>query len=103
MSSLVVDMTALATYDSEGVAPFINDFHIKKVTSTVSGNSLVFTDNIIGNTLNPPTIDGPYIADMLTIISSITVDTSNNRITYTLTNNDANGKSAYIWLRYYTN
>lgn len=94
----LVDTDRLATYDSEGVAPFINDFSCKKVTATVSGNTLAFTDAKIG--VASTVIDGPYIADVLVGILSASI--SGTTITYTLSNSSANNKSAYIWLRYPT-
>lgn len=94
----LVDTDRLATYDAEGVAPYINDYSSKKLTATVSGKSVAFTDSKIGDNVNPPTIDGPYIADVLVGLVSATI--SSNTLTYTLADNSANGKSAYIWLRY---
>lgn len=61
-----------------------------KLTSTVSGNTLTFTD-VSG------VVDGPYIEDVLVGIDSLSVNGST--ITYTLSDASANGKTAYIWLR----
>lgn len=61
-----------------------------KLTSTVSGNTLAFT-NVSG------VVDGPYIQDVLVGIDSVSV--SGTTVTYTLSDASANGKTAYIWLR----
>lgn len=65
-----------------------------KVNATVSGASLSFTNsNITSNSI----IDGPYIADVL--VGLKTVSQSGTTITYTLSNSSANGKNAYIYIR----
>lgn len=93
--SLVIDTNTLATYDSQGVAPFINDFTVKRLTSTVSGREVSFTDNSITDTA---AIDGPYIADIL--VGVIAVEVTGTTVKYTLSSRDANGKTAYAWVRY---
>jgi len=66
----------------------------KKLTGTVSGTSLAFTDASITATA---VIDGPYIADVLIGITAVA--TSGTTVTYTFADNTANGKAAYIWVR----
>lgn len=66
----------------------------KKITSTVSGDSVSFVDSSISAT---SVIDGPYIADVLMGIDDVEV--SGTTITYTFDSSDANGKTAYIWIR----
>lgn len=65
-----------------------------KVSGTVSGSTLSFTNSAIkSNSI----IDGPYIADVLTGID--TVSQNGTTITFVLENDSANGKTAYIWVR----
>lgn len=65
-----------------------------QVSATVNGTSLSFTDNSI---TNDSIIDGPYIADVLVGLKA--VSQSGITITYTLSNNSADGKNAYIYVR----
>ena len=65
-----------------------------KLSATVSGTALTFTDASI---LSTSVIDGPYIADVLIGINE--VSTGTNTITYTLEDDSASGKTAYIWVR----
>lgn len=90
----VVDTDRLATYDTEGVKPYINDFSTVKVTGTVSGDTLSFTNSKISSTA---ALDGPYIADVLVGITDVAI--SGTTVTYTLSSEDANGKGAYLWVR----
>lgn len=66
----------------------------KKVSSTVSGSSVAFTDASISST---SVIDGPYVADVLIGIEEVEVNSTT--VTYTFDSEDANGKTAYIWIR----
>lgn len=90
----LVDTDRLSTYDQEGVAPYINDFTPKKLTATVSGSSVSFTDSAITSTA---AMDGPYIADVLIGVTEVSV--SGTTVTFTLSSEDANGKGAYLWVR----
>lgn len=71
----------------------------KKLSSTVSGNTLEFTDGSISGLSGNNIIDGPYIKDVLAGITSVAVN--GNTVTFTLNNSDANGKAAFIWVRNY--
>lgn len=94
----VVDSSMLAEYDRLGVAPFINDFRAKRLNATVSGNTVAFTDPEIASNVNTCVLEGPFIADLLMGVTSMSV--SGSTVTYTLNNSDANGKMAFLWLRY---
>lgn len=94
----LVDTDRLALYDQTGVAPYINDFQSKKVTSTVSGNTVSFTDDKIQSNVIHPIIDGPYISNVMVSVTGASV--SNNTVTFTLDSELANGQTAYIWLRF---
>lgn len=65
----------------------------KVVTSTVSGNSLSFTDASIANGI----IDGPFIDSVPIITQKPTV--SGTTVSYVLADNSANGQSAFIYVR----
>lgn len=65
-----------------------------KVSSTVSGKTVSFTNAAITSS---KTIDGPYIADVLVGIESMS--SSGTTITYTLEDESANGKTAVIFVR----
>lgn len=66
----------------------------EKITSTVSGNTVTFTSNLITSNSVP---DGPYIKDVLTELQGVTY--SGTTITYTFTDTSADGKEAYLWIR----
>ena len=89
---LTIDGTSRTTV--EAALGALNTHAGVKVSATVSGSSLAFTDAAIGAN---SVIDGPYVADMIVGIGS--VSTSGTTITYTLEDSSANGKSAYIWVR----
>lgn len=63
------------------------------VTGTVSGKNLSFTDASISGGV----IDGPYIADVPELIVSTTIN--GTTVSYVLSDSNANGKTAYIWVR----
>ena len=67
-----------------------------KLTATVSGTSLVFSDSSI---LNTSIIEGPYILDGWTGITAVSYNSSNNSITYTFSDSSCDGKSAIIFVR----
>lgn len=91
-TALTIDGTSRTTV--EAALGALNTHAGVKVTGTVSGSSLAFTDASIGAN---SVIDGPYVADMVVGIDSVSI--SGTTITYTLADSDANGKSAYIWVR----
>ena len=66
----------------------------EKITSTVSGNTVTFTSDLIGSDSVP---DGPYIKDVLTGLQGVAYN--GTTITYTLTDTSADGKEAYLWIR----
>ena len=65
----------------------------KKLTATVSGATVSFTDSAIPAGV----IDGPYIADLQMGVEKVVI--SSNTAAFTLSNSSANGKTAYIWVR----
>lgn len=65
-----------------------------KLESTVSGNTVTFTSDLIGSDSVP---DGPYIKDVLTGLQGVAYN--GTTITYTLTDTSADGKEAYLWIR----
>lgn len=67
----------------------------KRVNSTVSGSTLVFTDTSIDST---SVIEGPYILNGYSAISAAVYDSTNHTITYTLADDTASGKSACIYV-----
>lgn len=91
-TALTIDGTPRTTV--EAALGALNTHAGVKVSATVSGSSLAFTDASIGAN---SVIDGPYVADMIVGIDS--VSTNGTTITYTLADSDANGKTAYIWVR----
>ena len=66
----------------------------KKVSSTVSNDSVTFTDATLTAT---SIIDGPYVGGMVMGIDSVTPGTGT--VTFTFTSTDADGETAYIWIR----
>lgn len=96
------DMTK-NVYDSDndvatagGIKEFVNTHGAgKRVSSTVSGSTVAFTDTLISSSSS--VIDGPYIQDILTGIQSQTI--SGNTLTFTLTDSAADTKNAYIYIR----
>ena len=64
-----------------------------KVTGTVSGNTLAFTNSKISNNVE---IDGPYVQNNLIGLESVVFN--GTTVTYTLENETADGASAYIWV-----
>ena len=94
----LVDVTMLDQYDRVGVAPFINDFRSKRLSSTVSSDTVTFTDPEIASNVNTCVLEGPFIADVLMGVKSLSI--SGNSVTYTLDSTNANGKMAFLWMRY---
>lgn len=66
----------------------------KRVSSTVDDDSVSFIDSAIGNT---SIIDGPYIQDVL--VGVVDAEQSSTTVTFTLSDDSADGKTAYIWVR----
>lgn len=66
----------------------------KRVSSTVSNDSVTFTDAALTAT---SIIDGPYVGGMVMGIDSVTPGTGT--VTFTFTSTDADGETAYIWIR----
>lgn len=66
----------------------------KQVSSTVSGDSVTFTDAALTAT---SIIDGPYVGGMVMGIDSVIPGTGT--VTFTFTSADADGETAYIWIR----
>lgn len=65
-----------------------------KVSSTVSDDTVSFTNAAITNN---SIIDGPYIADVL--VGLVEAEQTGTTVTFTLTDDSADGKNAYIWVR----
>ena len=66
----------------------------KKVAGTVSSTSVTFTDSAL---TSDSIIDGPYVAGYVMGIASVTPSTGS--VTFTFTSADADGETAYIWIR----
>jgi hypothetical protein len=66
----------------------------KKVSGTVSGSSVTFTD---ADLTSDSIIDGPYVGGMVMGIASVTPSTGS--VTFTFTSSSASGQTAYIWIR----
>lgn len=66
----------------------------KKVSGTVSGSSVTFTD---ADLTSDSIIDGPYVGGMVMRIDSVTPSTGS--VTFTFTSSSASGQPAYIWIR----
>lgn len=64
-----------------------------RVSATVDDDTVSFTDASIPSGV----IDGPYVADLLMNIDDVTI--SGTTVTYTFTDDTADGKTAYIWVR----
>lgn len=65
-----------------------------KLTATVSGNTVSFTD--AGITVNS-IFDGPYVADILASLDDVSIN--GTTVTFTFEDTLADGKTAYIWVR----
>lgn len=74
----------------------INNVLGEQVYSTVVGDTLEFTDPLI---ITNCAIDGPYINNTLIGLKDAEIDTENYTLTYTLSSTEADGASAYIWIR----
>lgn len=66
----------------------------KKVQGTVSSTSVTFTNSAL---TSDSIIDGPYVAGYVMGIASVTPGTGS--VTFTFTSADADGETAYIWIR----
>lgn len=87
---------------TDGVEYFIKDAEgggggsiRRRINSTVSGSTLVFTDASIDNT---SVVEGPYILNGYSAISAAVYDSSNHTVTYTLADSSSTGKSACIYI-----
>lgn len=67
----------------------------KKISSTVVGNTITFTDDMIAE--DSTIIDGPYVQQFhVTYVSAVI---EGNTLVIDLANDDANGSTAYVYLR----
>ncbi len=67
-----------------------------KISATVSGSSVSFTDNSLTST---SVIDGVYVTDVIVFVAGCSYNSSTHTVTYTFKDSSANGKTAYIWVR----